>query len=143
MKKFFSSKNLYKVRAVHEDFVEVVPYSETECAGCSSSCATCGISLTALNPKCLELKPGMTVHSNISTPLQSFLNIAALAVPMIFAVAGFFLSKPIADFFNATLTETFKAVTVLVFLFVPSIIIFAFTRHKSELVQLQITGIEN
>ena len=138
-----SGKRLYKVRAVHEDSVEVVPYSETDCSGCAGSCSSCTISLTALTPKHFELKPGMTVRSNISTPLQSALNISALLVPILCAVLGFLFSEKIASLINASATETFKAVVVLVFLFVPSCIIFLFTRHRSELVQLQITKIEN
>jgi len=137
-------RKLYKVSRVNEKNVDIIPYDESSCSTCSGSCsAGCRVVLQARNPKHLELKPGMTVKANVSTGFQAFCNIIALLVPVLCAAAGFFLAPHIASVFNAELTESFKAFCVLIFLFVPAAVIFAFTRKRSELIELQITSVIN
>ncbi|MCQ2573373.1 MAG: SoxR reducing system RseC family protein [Treponema sp.] len=134
-------KKIYKVSRVNETNVDIIPYDENACATCSGSCSGCHVVLQAKNPKGFELKPGMTVKANVSTGFQSFCNVIALVLPIMFAVAGFFLAPSLANLFHAELTETFKAFTVILFLFVPALVIFLLTRKRSELVELQITSL--
>lgn len=135
-------RKIYKVSKVNETNVDIIPYDENACSTCSGTCsAGCRVVLQAKNPKGFELKPGMTVKANISTAFQSFCNVMALVIPILCAVAGFFAAPRLAVLFNAELTEAFKAVTVLAFLFVPALVIFLVTRKRSELIELQITGI--
>ncbi len=134
-------RKIYKVSRVNENNVDIIPFDESACSTCSGSCSGCNVVIQAKNPKGLELKTGMKVKANVSTAFQSFCNVIALVVPIVFAVFGFFAAPVLAGFFNAELTESFKAFCVLAFLFVPALLIFLFTRKRSELVELQITGI--
>lgn len=134
-------RKVYKVSKVNENNVDIIPYDESACSTCSGTCSGCHVVLQAKNPKGLDLKPGMTVKANVSTAFQSFCNVLALVVPILCAVAGFFAAPHLAVFFKAELTEAFKAGIVLAFLFVPALIIFVLTRKRSELIELQITGI--
>lgn len=136
-------KKLYKVSRVVEDKVEIIPYDKSACSNCSSSCSGCRVVLTARNPKKLELKTGMTVTASVLTAFQGFCNVIALFIPVLSAIGGFFLSSPIATLFKTENTESFKALCVLVFLFVPGLIIFLLTRKRSGLIELQVTGIED
>ncbi|MCF0241715.1 MAG: SoxR reducing system RseC family protein [Treponema sp.] len=134
-------KKLYKVSRVIEDKVEIIPFDKETCSNCSSSCNGCKVVLTAQNNRRLDLKPGMTVTANVLTSFQAFCNVITLLVPVLCAVGGFFLSDFFAGVLKVEATEGFKAVCVLAGLFIPGIIIFFFTRNKSNLVELQITGI--
>lgn len=136
------NRRVYKVRKVLEDCIEIVPFDESQCAGCQGSCSECHeIILTATNPKKLELKPGMKVRTNISTPLQKITNALALLVPVAGAVAGFFVSSPFAEFLKKENTESFKSSCVLIGLAIPALIIFIATRKKSSVINLQISQI--
>lgn len=134
-------RKIYKVSRINENNVDIIPYDESACSTCSGSCSGCRVVLQARNPKNLELKPGMTVKASVSTAFQAFCNVIALIIPVLFAVAGFFLSPCLASVFHAELTESFKAFCVLAFLFVPAAVIFVLTRKRSDLVELQITAI--
>ena len=134
-------RKIYKVSHVNETNVDIIPFDVDACSTCKGSCAGCHVVIQAKNPKGLKLEPGMTVKANVSTAFQSFCNVVALVVPIFLAATGFFLAPSLARFFNMSLTESFKGTCVLIFLFIPAIIIFLFTRKRSDLVELQITGI--
>lgn len=135
-------RKIYKVSRVNEKNVDIIPYDENACSTCTGSCSSgCHVVLQAKNPKGLELKTGMTVKANVSTGFQSFCNVIALVVPILGAVCGFLCAPFLARTFNAELTESFKAFCVLAFLFIPGAVIFAFTRKRSELIELQITSV--
>ncbi len=134
-------RKIYKVSSVKGNDVEIIPYDEGACQTCSGSCSGCRVVLQAKNPKGLELKTGMVVKANVSTGFQAFCNLLALIVPVLCAVAGFFCAPFIADLFKTELTESLKAGTVLFFLFIPALFIFIHTRKRSDLVELQITGV--
>ena len=134
-------KKVYKVSRVNAENVDIIPFDESACSTCQGSCSGCRVVIQAKNPKGFDLKPGMTVKANVSTAFQAFCNLIALIIPILCAVAGFFLSPYVAGLFHLEATESFKAFCVLLFLFVPAAVIFILTRKRSELVELQITSV--
>lgn len=134
-------RKMYKVSRVNGNKVDIIPYDESSCSTCSGSCSGCRVVIQAGNPKGFDLQPGMTVQANVYTSFQAFCNVIALLIPLVCAIAGFFLSPVLASILSLEATESFKAFCVLFFLFIPSLVIFLLTRKRSELIELQITGI--
>jgi len=111
-----------------EDKITVQPLLKDSCAGCTSTCEKTGIQFTVSNPMELSVKPGSVVTLAASSISQAVQGILSLIFPVLCAVAGYFLSDPIASRLNLTRGDGTRSLFVLVFLFASSLAVFLITR---------------
>lgn len=126
---------------VGEEEVTVLPLISDACSSCSQECSKRGSSYCVSNPRRLDVKKGSIVGITAPAKVQAAQGIVSLLFPFICAVLGYFLSAPLSSFFSIDLTEGFKAICVLVFLFLSSLLVFTLARFlplpgKLEIVQL-------
>ncbi|MBO6176829.1 MAG: SoxR reducing system RseC family protein [Treponema sp.] len=111
-----------------EDKITVQPHLKDSCAGCTSTCEKTGIQFTVSNPMELSVKPGSVVTLAASNISQAVQGILSLIFPVLCAVAGYFLSDPIASRLNLTRGDGTRSLFVLAFLFASSLAVFLITR---------------
>lgn len=121
--------------------ISVLPISKTECASCSASCGKKQEALTVSNPKNFPLKAGEIVFIETSRGGQVFEALLTLLFPFCSAIAGYFAAAPLASHFEGRSSDGIRAVFVLSFLLISSILVFISTRllppkGKTEIVSI-------
>lgn len=99
-----------------------------ECACCSAACSKKDNAFEVSNPKDMEVSQGSLVIICATKLIQVLQGVIALFFPFICAVLGYVLAPDIMSFFKKPISNDAKALFVLLFLFVSSLIVFIVTR---------------
>lgn len=121
------TKNALIVK-IEESKITATELAKTDCLTCTAGCAKMGHQITVTNPKGLEIKEGSLVSLVSSKKAQAVQGIISLLLPVLCAFAGYFFSPVLASAFGKTISEDFRAVFVLLFLFLSSAAVFVVTR---------------
>ena len=129
------------VVSVNEEDVSVVPMIKGDCASCASGCEKRGSPYSVQNPRKLPVTAGNVVIVGAGATAQAIQGIISLLVPFLVSVLAYVFSPIIAPVFGLSATEGFKAVSVLVGLFISALAVFLITRKvplpgKSEILEI-------
>ena len=95
----------------------VIPLLSDTCINCNSpTCAKRGTPFQASNPQNLKLKSGDIVKIEAPATTQIAQGFLSLIVPILSAVAGYFLAEPVAKLWGIPVTESMRTVGVLILL---------------------------
>lgn len=129
------------VVSVNEKDVSVVPMIKGDCASCESGCEKRGSPYSVDNPRKLPVSAGSVVLIGAGRNAQAVQGIVALLIPFLCSVLAFVFSTPLAGLFGMKATEGFKAVSVLIALFLSTLAVYLITRKvplpgKSEILEI-------
>lgn len=120
----------------------VIPLLTDTCISCNSStCAKRGTSFQASNPHNLQLRPGNIVKIEAPASVQIVQGLFSLILPILGAVAGFFLADPIASAIGVVPTEGMRAAGVLVMLALSTVSIFFLSKTLLRLTKAQVSAV--
>ncbi|MBQ0052543.1 MAG: SoxR reducing system RseC family protein [Treponema sp.] len=130
------------VKKIEGQLVEVVPLVSDACISCTTNdCAKQGKPFSVLNKRNLPIAENSIVKIGVSRLSQCLQGISALLLPILSAIVGFLFSPVLAQRFGFEFSEGFQALTVLVFLFVPSLIVFIINRSNIHISLPEITKV--
>ena len=126
---------------VRDNDISVLPLLNDACSSCTQACNKRGEAYSVNNPRHLDVKKGSIVGITAQASVQAVQGIFSLLFPFLCAIAGYFCASPIASLLSLKVTEAFKAVCVLIFLFLSSAIVFVCARliplpGKPEIVEV-------
>ena len=116
------------VVSVQNNTISVSPVQKSGCASCTAECKQKSKAFVTANPFHYEVKTGDFVLIENSKKTQALQGIVSLLFPVASAVAGFFLAPKIAMLFGKESGDGFRAIGVLAFLLVSSLIVFISSR---------------
>ena len=116
------------VLSVQADAITVMPMQKDSCAACTADCAKRTASFTVNNPRNLDIKPGCTVKLSASRKNQAVQALVSLLLPILSAVAGYFLAGPVCAAFGFNAGDGAKAAGVLILFLAASLAVFFLTR---------------
>ncbi len=120
----------------------VIPLLSDTCINCNSStCAKRGTPFQASNPQNLKLKSGDIVKIEAPATTQIAQGFLSLIVPILSAVAGYFLAEPVAKLWGIPVTESMRTVGVLILLAFSTGIIFILSKTWLKLSKPQVTAV--
>lgn len=99
-----------------------------ECAGCRAACDKKPAPFEVANPKGMAVTRGSLVLICASRLVQALQGGISLLFPFVCAVLGYMLAPAIMALFRKSISNDAKALFVLLFLFVSSLIVFILTR---------------
>jgi len=117
------------VISVQDDIITVMPMGKEACATCGAECSKKSATFVVCNPNKLDVTAGSTVRLQAKKNMQIIQGLVSLMVPVLSAVAGYFLSSPICSLFGKTAGEGAKALGVLILFLISSGLVFFFTRR--------------
>lgn len=118
----------------------VIPLLSDTCINCNSpTCAKKGTPFLASNPHNYPLKPGDVVKIEAPVAIQIAQGLFSLILPILGAVAGFFLSEPVFTALGKEVTEGMRAAGVLIMLGLTSGVIFFLSKTLLKLSKPQVT----
>lgn len=133
-------KASYFVMNVSGKNVIVVPDVAGSCATCQRECAKRNPGIVVINSHGLELRPGDKVKIGSFSRAESIRNFLAIALPIAFAVVGYF----VPPFFSAAPqnahTDAIRAGCATSFLILGALIMFIFSRLRPAQQKLEITS---
>ncbi len=109
-----------KITAMH--------FEKEECATCTTGCAKTRTTFEISNPKDFPLKKGSVVLIQASRKIQAVQGLCSLFIPFLCSILGYAISPALMEKFGVHISNDFRAVFVLLFLFVSSAIVFIVTR---------------
>ena len=119
----------------------VIPLLSDTCINCNSpTCAKRG-TFQASNPQNLKLKSGDIVKIEAPATTQIAQGFLSLIVPILSAVAGYFLAEPVAKLWGIPVTESMRTVGVLILLALSTGIIFILSKTWLKLSKPQVTAV--
>ncbi len=126
--------------SVKKQQIIVQPVTKTDCKYCTLECSKKKQTISVSNPKKLKIEPGNLVYIEFSKTRLAIEGAFSLFFPFICAIGGYFVSDiifPVAD----NLKDQFKALSVLIFLILSSVIVLLVTRitkysGKCEIIEL-------
>lgn len=125
-----------------DGIASVIPLLSDTCINCNSpTCAKRGTPFLATNPHNLDLHPGDVVKIEAPASIQLAQGIFSLLLPILGAVAGFFLAAPLATALGREPTEAMRAGGVLLMLILTTLIIFILSKTLLKLTKPQVTAI--
>ena len=120
----------------------VIPLLSDTCINCNSpTCAKRGTPFQASNPQNLELKSGDIVKIGAPAVTQIAQGFLSLIVPILSAIAGYFLAEPVAKLLEIPVTESIRTAGVLILLALSTGIIFILSKTRLKLSKPQVTAI--
>ena len=120
----------------------VIPLLSDTCINCNSpTCAKRGTPFQASNPQNLKLKSGDIVKIEAPATTQIAQGFLSLIVPLLSAVAGYFLAEPVAKLWGIPVTESMRTVGVLILLAFSTGIIFILSKTWLKLSKPQVTAV--
>ena len=120
----------------------VIPLLSDTCINCNSpTCAKRGTPFQASNPQNLKLKSGDIVKIEAPATTQIAQGFLSLIVPILSAVAGYFLAEPVAKLWGIPVTESMRTVGVLILLAFSTGIIFILSKTWLKLSKPQVTAV--
>ena len=120
----------------------VIPLLIDTCINCNSpTCAKRGTPFQASNPQNLKLKSGDIVKIEAPATTQIAQGFLSLIVPILSAVAGYFLAEPVAKLWGIPVTESMRTVGVLILLAFSTGIIFILSKTWLKLSKPQVTAV--
>lgn len=120
----------------------VIPLLSDTCINCNSpTCAKRGTPFQASNPQNLKLKSGDIVKIEAPATTQIAQGFLSLIVPILSAVAGYFLAEPVAKLWGIPVTESMRTVGVLILLALSTGIIFILSKTWLKLSKPQVTAV--
>lgn len=120
----------------------VIPLLSDTCINCNSpTCAKRGTPFQASNPQNLELKSGDIVKIGAPAVTQIAQGFLSLIVPILSAIAGYFLAEPVAKLLEIPVTESIRTAGVLILLALSTGIIFILSKTWLKLSKPQVTAI--
>lgn len=120
----------------------VIPLLSDTCINCNSpTCAKRGTPFQASNPQNLELKSGDIVKIGAPAATQIAQGFLSLIVPILSAIAGYFLAEPVAKLLEIPVTESIRTAGVLILLALSTGIIFILSKTWLKLSKPQVTAI--
>ena len=120
----------------------VIPLLSDTCINCNSpTCAKRGTPFQASNPQNLKLKSGDIVKIEAPATTQIAQGFLSLIVPILSAVAGYFLAEPVAKLWEIPVTESMRTVGVLILLAFSTGIIFILSKTWLKLSKPQVTAV--
>lgn len=139
------------INSKKQNLVLVEPVSFSECASCKQACNKRGILVEAVNKKNLPLKEGSLVLIASSKSLEAIESIISLVFPILMAILGYILSTKIYSFLqkfihtsmmqSATCPEGIKALCVVLFFALSSLLVLKITRRKNLFFYPEITNV--
>lgn len=120
----------------------VIPLLSDTCINCNSpTCAKRGTPFQASNPQNFNLKPGDVVKIEAPASIQIAQGFFSLLLPILAAVAGYFLAEPIANLRGVEVTEAMRATGVLILLAIATGVIFISSKTWLKLSKPQVTAV--
>lgn len=120
----------------------VIPLLSDTCINCNSpTCAKRGTPFQASNPQNFKLKSGDIVKIEAPATTQIAQGFLSLIVPILSAVAGYFLAEPVAKLWGIPVTESMRTVGVLILLAFSTGIIFILSKTWLKLSKPQVTAV--
>ena len=120
----------------------VIPLLSDTCINCNSpTCAKRGTPFQASNPQNLKLKSGDIVKIEAPATTQIAQGFLSLIVPILSAIAGYFLAGPVAKLLEIPVTESMRTAGVLILLALSTGIIFILSKTWLKLSKPQVTAI--
>lgn len=120
----------------------VIPLLSDTCINCNSpTCAKRGTPFQASNPQNLKLKSGDIVKIEAPATTQIAQGFLSLIVPILSAIAGYFLAEPVAKLLEIPVTESIRTAGVLILLALSTSIIFILSKTWLKLSKPQVTAI--
>lgn len=120
----------------------VIPLLSDTCINCNSpTCAKRGTPFQASNPQNLKLKSGDIVKIEAPATTQIAQGFLSLIVPILSAIAGYFLAEPVAKLLEIPVTESMRTAGVLILLAFSTGIIFILSKTWLKLSKPQVTAI--
>lgn len=116
------------VVSVQNNTVSVSPIQKEGCAACTAECKQKSKAFVTANPFHYQVKAGDIVSIENSKKSQAFQGIFSLLFPVASAIAGFFLAPIIASALGKESGDGFRAIGVLAFLLISSLIVFIISR---------------
>lgn len=133
-------KASYFVMAVCGENITVVPDVAGSCATCKKECAKRNPGFTVINSKGFDLQPGDKVKIGSFSPAESVRNFLSIALPLVFAVAGYFVPSIFSDAPQTAHTDAIRAGCATSFLILGALVIFLFSRLRPPQKTLEITS---
>ena len=125
-----------------DGIASVIPLLSDTCINCNSpTCAKRGTPFLATNPHNLDLHPGDVVKIEAPASIQLAQGIFSLLLPILGAVAGFFLAAPVAIALGREPTEAMRAGGLLLMLGLTTGIIFLLSKTLLKLSKPQVTAV--
>lgn len=125
-----------------DGIASVIPLLSDTCINCNSpTCAKRGTPFLATNPHNLDLHPGDVVKIEARASIQLAQGIFSLLLPILGAVAGFFLAAPLATALGKEPTEAMRAGGLLMMLGLTTGIIFILSKTLLKLSKPQVTAV--
>ena len=120
----------------------VIPLLSDTCINCNSpTCAKRGTPFQASNPQNFKLKSGDIVKIEAPATTQIAQGFLSLILPILSAIAGYFLAEPVAQLLGVAVTESMRTAGVLILLALSTGIIFILSKTLLKLSNPQVTGI--
>lgn len=125
-----------------DGIASVIPLLSDTCINCNSpTCAKRGTPFLATNPRNLDLHPGDVVKIEAPASIQLTQGIFSLLLPILGAVAGFFLADPVAIALGKEPTEAMRAGGLLLMLGLTTGLIFLLSKTLLKLSKPQVTAV--
>lgn len=129
-------KQIYVITAVTEDKIFVTPENSISEHGTKQHA-----DLEVINPKRYPLFTGSKVYIGLPKKAEALNGILALFFPIISCVCALFLSPYIAKLISIPLTETFKAVCIIISFLISAAVVLFLSRSTQTIVKLQVTSL--
>lgn len=111
-----------------ENKILVADCSKDECSTCTAECNKKHTVFEVSNPKGYELKTGMTVIISVSKLTQALQAFISLFIPFFCSILGYVFAPEIMNLFGKKISDDARAIFVILFLFISSLIIFIIAR---------------
>ena len=116
------------VVSVQNKTVSVSPIQKAGCASCKAECSQKSKAFVTANPFNFQVKAGDLVLIENSRKTQALQGIISLFFPIASAASGFFFAPKIAGLFGRQCGDGFRALSVLVFLILASLLVYISSR---------------
>ncbi len=103
-------------------------FHQKGCTSCGEGCAKKNCTFEILNPLNLDIKSGSVVLIGANKKKQALQGIISLFIPFVCAILGYIFAPQIMSLFGKTISSDAKAIFVLLFLALSSLLIFVLTR---------------
>lgn len=131
------------VVSTQNNTISVSPIQKEGCAACTAECKHKSNSFVTANPFHLQVKTGDLVLIENSRKSQALQGIFSLLFPIASAILGYFLVPKIAHLFGKESGDGFRALGVLVFLLLASLIVYITSRTILPPERPQISSVLN
>lgn len=125
-------KKTYIVTSIEKDLILAIPEHQNSKAHAK---------IEVINPNKLPVQVGSKISVGLPRKQEAITGLIALFTPIAAAVAGFFISEPMAELLKKQCTEIFKALSISVCFLIACAFILATSRSTPTIVKLQINEI--